>query len=63
MNYRKGGEEMHKGDFVRTIGGKALPIGTFVEIIDELADGVFLCGAADGNYIVVASNLVPIEGD
>lgn len=49
------------GDFATTTGGKALPKGTFVEILMEFQSGIFLCGCANGNHIVVAKNLKQLE--
>ena len=49
---------MKKGDFATVIKSKALVTGTFVEILDELAKDVFLCGTNNGeNHIVVSKNL------
>lgn len=49
------------GDFAKTVGGKALPKDTFVEILMEFQKGIFLCGSKRGNHIVVAKNLEPLE--
>ncbi|WP_312730035.1 hypothetical protein [Enterococcus sp.] len=52
---------MKKGDFATVIKSKVLTAGTFVEILDELAKEVFLCGTNNGeNHIVVAKNLEKI---
>lgn len=58
---RIGGIEMSKGDFARVIKSKYIPSGTFVEILGELQEGIFLCATpSNESYIVVAKNLMPI---
>lgn len=49
------------GDFAKTIGGKAVTVGSFVEILMEVQEGIFLCGATNGNFIIVEQNLMPLE--
>lgn len=52
---------MIKGDFARVLKSKYIPEGTFVEILRELQEGLYLCGTPDNDsYIVVAKNLMPI---
>lgn len=55
----KGEKDMFKrGDLVKIRKSKFLEVGTFVEVIDELAEGVYLCGTVNNqNYIVVGKNL------
>lgn len=52
---------MTKGDFARILKSKYIPEGTFVEILEELQEGIFLCVTrSNDSYIVVSKNLVPI---
>lgn len=52
---------MIKGDFARVIKSKYIPSGTFVEILRELQEGIFLCATSSNeSYIVVAKNLMSI---
>lgn len=52
---------MRKGDFARVLKSKYIPAGTFVEILRELQEGIYLCATpSNENYIVVAKNLIPI---
>lgn len=52
---------MTKGDFARVLKSKYIPEGTFVEILGELQEGIYLCATpSNESYIVVAKNLMPI---
>jgi hypothetical protein len=52
-----------RGDFVKVRKSKFLEVGTFVEVIDVLAEGVYLCGTVNNqNYIVVGKNLEKANG-
>lgn len=55
-------KKINVGDFCRVKKSKYLSVGTFVEILMEFQDGIFLCGSKDGNTIVVAQNLEKCGG-
>lgn len=49
--------KINVGDFCRVKKSKYLAAGTFVQILMEIQQGIFLCGSESGNTIVVAENL------
>ena len=50
------------GDFCRVKKSKYLAKGSFVEILMEIQEGIFLCGSNQGNTIVVEKNLEIVGG-
>lgn len=51
-----------KGDFCKVLKSKYIVAGSVVEILDEIVEGIFLCGTTNReNYIVVAENLQTIK--
>lgn len=53
--------KINVGDFCRVKKSKYLATGTFVQILMEFQEGIFLCGSKSGNTIVVAENLEKSE--
>lgn len=53
--------KINVGDFCRVKKSKYLAAGTFVQILMEFQDGIFLCSCESGNTIVVADNLESVE--
>lgn len=52
---------MKKGDFAKVIKSKYIPKDSFVEIVDVLGEGIYLCATTENNqHIVVAKNLMAI---
>ncbi|WP_321387346.1 hypothetical protein [uncultured Enterococcus sp.] len=49
--------KINVGDFCRVKKSKYLATGSFVEILMEIQQGIFLCGNETGNTIIVAKNL------
>lgn len=49
------------GGFAKVTGGKVLPVNSFVELLIDFGDGVFLCGSSKGNFVVVEKNLVSVS--
>lgn len=51
-----------KGDFCKVLKSKYIEAGSIVEVVDELAKDIFVCGTLNReNYIVVGENLEKIK--
>lgn len=53
--------KINVGDFCRVKKSKYLATGSFVQVLMEFQEGIFLCGNESGNTIIVAANLESVE--